>query len=96
MNDYVYGRVYPTSNIQVIGHTDIIGLYETNKKLSERRAGTVYDGINKVSKRKYGNLDRSGVGEDNPLYNNDLPEGRFYNRTVQVLIQTPLSEFDNK
>lgn len=96
MNDYVYGRVYPTSNIQVIGHTDIIGLYETNKKLSEKRAGTVYNGINKVSKRKYGNLDRSGVGEDNPLYNNDLPEGRFYNRTVQVLIQTPLSEFDNK
>lgn len=94
MNDYVYGRVYPTSNIQVIGHTDIIGLYETNKRLSERRAGTVYDGINRVSRRKYGNLDRSGVGEDNPLYNNDLPEGRFYNRTVQVLIQTPLSEFD--
>lgn len=94
MNDYVYGRVYPTSNIQVIGHTDIIGLYETNKRLSERRAGTVYDGINAASKRKYGNLDRSGVGEDNPLYNNDLPEGRFYNRTVQVLIQTPLSEFD--
>ena len=93
MKDYVYGRVYPTSNIQVIGHTDIIGLYETNKKLSERRAGTVFDGINQVSKRKYGNLDKSGVGEDNPLYNNDLPEGRFYNRTVQVLIQTPLSEF---
>ncbi len=94
MNDYVYGRVYGTSNIQVIGHTDNIGLYETNKKLSDRRANTVFDGINKVSKRKYGNLDKSGVGEDNPLYNNDLPEGRFYNRTVQVLIQTPLNEFD--
>lgn len=94
MKDYVYGRVYGTSNITVIGHTDVIGLYETNKKLSERRAGTVFDGINQVSKRKYGKLEKSGVGEDNPLYNNDLPEGRFYNRTVQVLIQTPLSEFE--
>ncbi len=96
MKDYVYDRVYPTSNVSVIGHTDNIGLYEYNQKLSDRRSNTVFDGINQASKRKYGNLDKSGVGEDNPLYDNDLPEGRFYNRTVQVLVQTPLSEFDKE
>jgi len=93
MSDYVYSRVKPTTKIQIIGHTDIIGLDKTNLKLSKNRAGSVVKGINRQSKKKYESLDSKGVGEEDPLFTNDLPEGRFYNRTVQVLIQTPLSEY---
>jgi len=50
----------------------------------------------KKTTKNYGQLDSKGVGEDEALYTNDLPEGRFYNRTVQVVIRTPLSEFENK
>lgn len=94
MRDYVYDRVFPTSVVEVVGHTDIVGMYEHNKKLSERRANTVEQGIKNRTKGKYAQLTKRGVGEDEPLYTNDLPEGRFYNRTVQVIIRTPLSQFE--
>lgn len=96
MRDYVYDRVYPTSSVIVIGHTDVVGMYEHNKGLSERRSNTVEKGINLKTKGKFGLLSKKGVGEDEPLYTNDLPEGRFYNRTVQVKIRTPLTEFEPK
>lgn len=96
MNDYVYNRCQPSSKIEITGHTDIIGLYETNKKLSVNRAGTVYKGINGKTRGAVNALKSDGVGEDAPLYTNDLPEGRFYNRTVQVKITTPTSAYPEK
>jgi outer membrane protein OmpA-like peptidoglycan-associated protein len=96
MKDYVYDRVKPTSKVTVVGHTDVVGLEDHNQKLSERRSGTVKDGIDKKTSKQYSELNSQGVGEDTPLYPNELPEGRFYNRTVQVLIRTPLSEYEKK
>ena len=93
MEEYVYNRCFPTSKIEVIGHTDVVGLYDHNAALSERRSKTVYTGIMKKTKGVFGQLTSRGVGEDEPLYTNELPEGRFYNRTVQVIIKTPLSQF---
>ena len=96
MRDYVYSRCQPTSVIEVIGHTDVVGLYEHNAKLSNRRSNTVHNGIMKTTKGKFARLDKKGVGEDEPLYTNETPEGRFYNRTVQVIIKTPLEEYEEK
>lgn len=96
MNDYVYSRCQPSSVINITGHTDVIGLFETNKKLSINRAKTVNTGIQGKTKGAYSSLTSDGVGEDSALYTNDLPEGRFYNRTVQVLIKTPTSAYDKK
>jgi len=94
MRDYVYDRVLPESKVEVIGHTDVVGLYDHNQKLSERRSNAVYNELNKATKGNYNTLLKRGVGEDEPLYDNALPEGRFYNRTVQVLIRTPVSAWD--
>jgi outer membrane protein OmpA-like peptidoglycan-associated protein len=94
MREYVYERVKPTSWCEVVGHTDIVGLYEHNQKLSDRRATTVRNGINSETKSRYGVLLVRGVGEDEALYTNELPEGRFYNRTVQVVIRTPVTEYE--
>jgi len=96
MNDYVYSRCRATSVIKVEGHTDVKGMENTNLKLSDNRAGSVRAGINKKTGGKYGLLNSIGVGEEKPLYRNDVPEGRFYNRTVRVEIRTPLKEFDNE
>lgn len=92
MNDYVYNRCQPTSRIEIIGHTDIVGLDEHNLKLSQNRAGTVHKGIEKKTKGAYGILNVKGVGEEEPLYDNNIPEGRFYNRTVNVIIRTPIEK----
>jgi outer membrane protein OmpA-like peptidoglycan-associated protein len=96
MNEWVYDRVFASSNVQVIGHTDRTGTAKGNLKLSKNRAKTVYNGINAKTKKKYASLTSDGTGEEDPLYTNDSPEGRMYNRTVQVKIQTPLSEFEGK
>ena len=90
LREYVFPRVFPNSTIEVVGHTDVVGLYDHNKKLSENRARTVARAIEQYAKGRYQSLTARGVGEDDPLYTNDLPEGRFYNRTVQVLISTPI------
>lgn len=94
MREYVYNRVLPTSHVVVVGHTDVVGLYEHNQGLSERRATTVYNGIMRQTKGKVGFISKLGVGEDEPLYDNSLPEGRFYNRTVQVVIKTPVESWE--
>jgi outer membrane protein OmpA-like peptidoglycan-associated protein len=31
-----------------------------------------------------------GIGQENLLYDNTLPEGRFYCRTVRITIETPI------
>lgn len=89
LSEFVYPFVYNLAEIKITGHTDVIGLEDRNKRLSNDRAGTVVSGIKKNVKAKYASLEGTGVGEDNPLYTNDLPEGRFYNRTVNVRVKTP-------
>lgn len=81
-------RITPESKITITGHTDRIGLPPYNKKLSQRRAD--------IAAQILGLGDEQttirGLGEKELLYDNDLPEGRYYSRTVTVLIETPISE----
>ncbi|MCB0710716.1 MAG: PD40 domain-containing protein [Ignavibacteriae bacterium] len=90
LKTYVYDDIRQGAQIKVTGYTDVVGLEDRNLKLSQARAGTVDKGIKKnVSSSKIGSLTTEGVGETQPLFSNDLPEGRFYNRTVQIVIETP-------
>ncbi len=91
LKDYVYNRCFSSSKVEIVGHTDVVGMYEANKKLSINRAKTANDGIRSNTKG-VAVLTSDGVGEDNPIYDNSLPEGRFYNRTVSIKIQTPLED----
>lgn len=90
LKEFVYSDIRQGAQIEITGYTDVVGLEDRNLKLSEQRAGTVVSGIRKnVRAGLYQSLNGKGVGETAPLYTNDLPEGRFYNRTVQVKIVTP-------
>ncbi len=91
LNEYVYPRCFKTSKVEIEGHTDVIGLDQTNLKLSENRAKTAYDGIRSKT-AGVAILNSKGVGENDPIYDNSMPEGRFYNRTVKIVIQTPLED----
>jgi outer membrane protein OmpA-like peptidoglycan-associated protein len=90
MREFVLPRCAPNSEIKVEGHTDIIGMDEYNRKLSVNRAGTVESTVKKSTGNKYKSLESTGLGETDPLYPNNVPEGRFYNRTVLIQIQTPI------
>ncbi|MFN9302562.1 MAG: OmpA family protein [Candidatus Kapaibacterium sp.] len=92
LKEFVYPRCASDSKIGVDGHTDVVGMFDYNQKLSGRRAETVKTGINSFTGGKYNTLDSKGDGEENPLFDNSLPEGRMYNRTVQINISTPIKD----
>jgi outer membrane protein OmpA-like peptidoglycan-associated protein len=80
INPYLTGE----SKVVATGYTDKLGKEEVNQKLSDGRAGSVAKSL------KAGKVSSLGVGNRRPLYSNDLPEGRFYNRTVEVRVETPV------
>ncbi len=82
--DYIKNRLTPESKVIITGHTDIIGSEAFNKKISTKRAEAVAKILN------IPNAEIIGEGQDNLLYNNTLPEGRFYCRTVRINIETTI------
>lgn len=84
--DLVKNRVTDEAKVYVIGYTDSMGDEEINKRISESRAKSVADRLN-IRKAEV-----QGIGEEELLYDNSTPEGRFYCRTVQIIIETPVEE----
>ncbi|MBL7975444.1 MAG: OmpA family protein, partial [Candidatus Kapabacteria bacterium] len=82
--DVIKTQIQPTSTVTVRGYTDKYGLEEYNQKLSERRAKEISRLL------KLPDTSAQGVGGAEPLYDNATPEGRFYSRTVQITIETPV------
>lgn len=94
LRDYVINRVKKSSRVKVEGHTDVVGMFDHNKRLSENRARAVRTALDRAVRSTYASLDSRGTGEEEPLFKNDLPEERFFNRTVQVIVETPLEDAD--
>jgi outer membrane protein OmpA-like peptidoglycan-associated protein len=77
-------RITPDSKVRVFGHTDRIGLPPYNKALSQRRAETAASLLGVTP------AEVVGLGEKQLLYDNKFPEGRYYSRSVTVVIETPV------
>lgn len=73
--------------IYVVGHTDNVGLFESNMKLSKDRANAVA----KTLTGKYGiaatRLKPYGVASLSPVTSNDTEDGRAKNRRVELVKQ---------
>ncbi len=79
-------KITPTSTVRIYGFADRTGESQYNKDLAMKRANEVQ----KIIKVNEKNLDIIPVGSDILLYDNDLPQGRGYSRTVQIEIETPI------
>ena len=77
----IKSKINSKTNVTILGYTDRAGNDDFNLKLSKSRAKAVYTQLS-INKAKY-----EGYGESNLLYNNDLPEGRFYCRTVDIVVE---------
>jgi outer membrane protein OmpA-like peptidoglycan-associated protein len=86
---FVGKSIYPASTESIVGSTDNLGELKHNEKLSRDRAMNVRDLILK-QKPDARILRTEGIGPSNLLYDNTLPEGRYYCRTVKVEVETPL------
>lgn len=79
----------PQANIDIVGHTDNIGKEDYNIKLSEKRALAVKEQFLQIPEAPTSteNMNLSGIGPNNPLYDNSAPEGRALNRTVTIALE---------
>jgi outer membrane protein OmpA-like peptidoglycan-associated protein len=82
----VLPNVKAESTIQVTGFTDKLGSAEVNQRLSEGRARSV---SNLVSSAQ---TTAKGLGAKMIVYPNEIPEGRFLSRTVEVRVETPIEQ----
>ncbi len=78
-------QAYPSSAIDVLGHTDSTGSDAYNQDLSERRARSVADvlaadGVSRVR------IATRGYGESAPIADNSTEAGRAANRRVEIRI----------
>jgi len=94
-NEMLMGKVlelyqaHPDAKLRVMGYCDDIGSEDYNLKLSTQRAKMAYTSLQRM-KIPGNRLAYLGYGEINPIFSNDSPEGRFLNRTVQILISYPV------
>ncbi len=81
-----YLKYNPNIRIEIHGHTDNVGNFADNLKLSENRAKSVMDyliekGVDSMQIQKY-----RGFGETKPVASNQTKEGRAKNRRTEFLI----------
>lgn len=82
--DRIRQRLKPESTITIEGYSDRSGDSEANRKLALGRAKATAAALNRSDATV------RGIGEDRLLYSNSTPEGRFYCRTVQIEVRTPV------
>lgn len=75
---------YRDRQVLVIGFSDAVGSYDENLRLSHVRAQTVLD---LLTKSGVTNAVAMGYGELAPVTCNDTPEGRNYNRRVEIWVK---------
>jgi outer membrane protein OmpA-like peptidoglycan-associated protein len=82
----IKAKIIPESKVIVSGFTDRTGDPLYNLELAKRRCLEVQRYL-KVDESK---LAINPIGASQLLYDNDIPEGRSYSRTVQIVIETPV------
>ena len=79
---FIKSRIKDNSEIEILGFADRTGNLDYNQKLAERRAIATQKAIGRIDAKAI------GIGSSQLLYNNDIPEGRFYCRTVNIVVKT--------
>lgn len=71
--------------LRIEGHTDSVGSYAKNKKLSQARADSVYKYLAEKGKLEMG-VEPRGYGAERPIADNSNFQGRKQNRRVEIRI----------
>jgi outer membrane protein OmpA-like peptidoglycan-associated protein len=80
-------REVPSASVAIVGHTDTIGKADYNVALSKRRADAATALALSAEAGARNRVSVAGKGPADPLFDNALPEGRAYNRTVTVTLE---------
>jgi outer membrane protein OmpA-like peptidoglycan-associated protein len=83
--DMIRNRITLAADVAITGYADRVGDAQHNAQLAMRRAEATAEALGTAKTTV------KGVGESNK-HDNNLPEGRFYCRTVEVVVTTPIDE----
>jgi outer membrane protein OmpA-like peptidoglycan-associated protein len=75
---------YPQSDLMIVGHTDAVGSDSYNLGLSRRRAGAASRYLRSQGVTR--TIKSLGVGEREPIADNESEDGQQQNRRVEVAI----------
>lgn len=82
-----YLKLNVSQEYYIVGHTDNVGSYESNKELSEKRAKAVLKALHTKYSVPPKQLTAYGVGQLSPLAINTTEEGRALNRRVELVLK---------
>ncbi len=82
ITDFIKKNILSGSKVMIEGFTDRTGDAKYNQELSSARAENVRKTFGK------GIISSKGSGSSRLIYDNALPEGRFYCRTVTIRVET--------
>ena len=80
---YIAARLSPKSVITIRGYTDKLGEAGFNRELALKRAQNTAAALGITGRAAIEGIPQAD------LYDNSLPEGRFYTRTVDIIVETP-------
>jgi OOP family OmpA-OmpF porin len=87
-----YMQMYPTTTAAIEGHTDDVGDFEHNMKLSQQRAESVVNYLVEKFGIERSRLSAKGYGPTRRISYNDTPEGRQKNRRINAIIDCVIIE----
>ncbi len=91
MRSFVARSAGASSRAFIVGSTDRLGEKQYNFDLSQARADAARDLLRQYQPNL--NIESSkGIGSSTLPFDNNLPEGRYYCRTVSIEITTPLPQ----
>ncbi len=82
----------PDAKVTILGQTDSIGKEAYNVDLSQRRAQSVYQAVMENEITNPERIEFKGNGPNDPPFDNDMPEGRSFNRTVIITLEYQTEE----
>jgi OOP family OmpA-OmpF porin len=88
-NIAVLMKEYPTTELQVFGHTDSRGSASYNMQLSDARASAVRKVLSSEYSISLSRINSQGMGETAPVATNETSEGRAQNRRVELVLRQP-------
>jgi len=86
--DYIKSKITPTSLVTISGYADRTGTSDYNRELARRRSEEVMLFFSIPSQQ----VTILPIGSDELIFDNNLPEGRSYSRTVRIEIRTPVRD----
>lgn len=95
MKEFLKKEIGPESRIEITGSTDRLGEVDYNIELSQERAKAVESFMNSVQKN-LNIISVKGIGSSRMLFDNALPEGRYYCRTVSIEVKNPIQSLPGK